>query len=70
MQLIGVDALLSEGVVKFIKGLGSLVKQVASDQYAQTKFVLELLMYPLACPAGLNRAYQRPARRVRRVLAQ
>ena len=36
----------------------------------QAKFVLELLMRLLACPAGLDRADQRSARRVRRVVGE
>ena len=34
----------------------------------QTKFILELLMRLLACPAGFDRADERPARHVRRVV--
>jgi hypothetical protein len=36
----------------------------------QAKFILELLMRLLARPAGLDRAYQRSARRVRRVVGE
>ena len=36
----------------------------------QAKFILELLMRLLACPAGLNCAYQRPARRIGRMIGE
>src|ERR1700712_5651633 len=36
----------------------------------QAKFVLELLMRLLACPAGLDRANQRPSRRIGRVIGE